>query len=101
MTNRITTYNGKAGTLYTLKDEYGGSTLGIHLDGDDGLRPCRFHQEDRTYDNCTQSAWNGEKGYWHYDNEYLTNALLKLVGEQAGNIVGINGCKVRKFEITE
>jgi len=95
MTSRVTTYNGKAGTLYTLKDEYGSSTLGVHLDGDDGLRPCRFHQEDRTYDNCTQSRKNGEKGYWHYDDEYLANALL------TGNIVGVNGCKARKFEITE
>ncbi len=100
MTSRITTYNGKVGTLYTLKGEYD-STLGIHLDGDDGLRPVRFSPEERIYEKCVQSTKNGEKGYWHYDNEYLANALLKLVGVQAGNVIGINGCKAYKFEITE
>lgn len=100
MTNRVTMYNGKVGTLYMLKGEYD-SSMGVHLDGDTGLRPCRFRQEEKVYENATQTSLNGEKGYWHYDNEYFANALFELVGEQAGSIVGVNGCRAYKFKITE
>ena len=95
MTNRVTMYDGKVGTLYVLKGEFD-SSLGIFLDGDTGLRPCIFRREEKTYDSAIQQTMDGEKGYWHYENEYFANALLR-----AGNIIGVNGCRAHKFEIKE